>query len=319
MDSSTIEMQVSGVFGQYVYAKIPANELRYFFDHRFPDLAKDIIADVAKGHSHRWVAGHDLLVDVPKTFFEHGFGKAVHQAGHILLTDFPTKAGIPIPGLSKAGLGDFLVSHGIPKGYLNISLIDNVFSILAVAEASLNLAEAISGQMQMSVANFFSTFVVGSAELVVAFIIMPSGFASGVMAIAGIENILAGVVATYNTVINRMVPVETFLGYSLFSAVLGMSLMYFLQRKCNDRDKWKKIYFAGMRSGIVAGMGMVASYFAWGCTLGFMAYSIGEKMATNEGVYVVHEQTMKRYIEEVHKMYPDIELFDDSKLERFED
>ena len=44
--------------GQMLYVKIPATELRTFFDGLAPGLAKNQIADSASGFGHRYVAGH---------------------------------------------------------------------------------------------------------------------------------------------------------------------------------------------------------------------------------------------------------------------
>ena len=89
---------------QCAYMHIPADVLRNTVDGLFPSLAKNAAADAVSGFGHRWVHGHDLIMDIAGQFFRHPV-HAVKQAGHILLTDFPTKAGIPIPGFSQSGLG----------------------------------------------------------------------------------------------------------------------------------------------------------------------------------------------------------------------
>ena len=76
--------------GNLAYLQIPADSMRRFFDGLFPMLAKNKTADVVSGFGHRWRAGHDLLVDVPRTMAKSGVQEASKQAGHILPTDFPT-------------------------------------------------------------------------------------------------------------------------------------------------------------------------------------------------------------------------------------
>lgn len=118
---------------QLAYLQIPAATLRGFADSLFPGFAKDAVADAVSGTGHRFMAGHDLLLDVMPRFATEP-ASAFHQAGHILLTDFPTKAGIPIPGFSHSGLGEFLVNCGIPKGWMCMNIMDAGVGILAVAE-----------------------------------------------------------------------------------------------------------------------------------------------------------------------------------------
>jgi len=113
--------------GHLVYAQIPAVELREFVEGLSPWLAKCERADIPPfGLGHRFREGHDLLIDVPKTFFEDGFVDGVQHAGHIVLTDFPT---------------------------------------LAVAEGYSDLLAALAGKMDMSMATFFDTFGEGMGEI----------------------------------------------------------------------------------------------------------------------------------------------------------
>ena len=120
---------------QCAYMHIPADVLRNTVDGLFPSLAKNAAADAVSGFGHRWVHGHDLIMDIAGQFFRHPV-HAVKQAGHILLTDFPTKAGIPIPGFSQSGLGSLLVDMGIPKGYLSLNMMDAGIGLLAIGEGS---------------------------------------------------------------------------------------------------------------------------------------------------------------------------------------
>ena len=69
------------------------------------------------------------------------------HAGHVICTDFPTKAGIPIPGFSQAGLGQYLESIGLAKGWLSINIMDGAIGFLAIAEGHADLLKAISGNL----------------------------------------------------------------------------------------------------------------------------------------------------------------------------
>ncbi len=178
------------------YYSIPASSIRHFCDGMFPVLAQCKQADFMAGHMHRWRGGHDLIVDVARTAKSHGFAPAAKQTGHILLTDFPTKAGIPIPGFSESGLGRHLVEMGIPKGWLCVNAVDAGVGILAVAEGCGDLRDALAGQLQMdSVWTAFDTFGEGSIELAVAL-----GTKNPILLASAAENIFAGLVAIRNSV-----------------------------------------------------------------------------------------------------------------------
>lgn len=56
-------------------------------DKQFPSLAKSETADFISGGNHRWKGGHDLFMDVLPEFFRDP-PRAMHDLGHILLTDF---------------------------------------------------------------------------------------------------------------------------------------------------------------------------------------------------------------------------------------
>lgn len=123
--------------GQLIYMHIPAKELRNFADSMFPDLAKNSIADCARGMGHRYRAGHDIFLDVPSTLLNDGPEAAIKHLGHIIATDFPTKAGIPIPGFSQSGLGHLLEHWGIPKAWMSLNISDAGLGFLAIADSPL--------------------------------------------------------------------------------------------------------------------------------------------------------------------------------------
>ena len=98
-----MEAIITSAIGHYTYGSIAANTLRNSVDNLFPTFAKNLDADYISGFHHRYKGGHDLLIDVPKTFSQKGFIDGFHHSGHIILTDFPTNlnkaqiAMVPIP------------------------------------------------------------------------------------------------------------------------------------------------------------------------------------------------------------------------------
>ncbi len=229
VDNVGVKAAVSA--GNYAYLQIPANSLRGFFDSMFPAVAKNATADVARGFGHRWVAGHDLLVDVPKTIGRQGLRPGVEQASHILLTDFPTKAGIPIPGLSYSGLGKFLTETcKIPKGYLCINAVDGVVGIFAMTEGTFDLFNVIAGQLRMSPELFLDTFVEGTVDIVAGVYCE-----NPLLLIAGAEQISAGVISSFYTVTHPLWyvnPVD-FFGGCLPCGILTFIISKYLIKKDN--------------------------------------------------------------------------------------
>ena len=260
-------VDVASVAGVCSYYSIPASDIRHFCDGLFPILAKCRQADFMSGHMHRWRGGHDLVIDVARTVRNDGFAPAGRQAGHILLTDFPTKAGIPIPGFSESGLGRHLVEMGIPKGWLCVNAVDAGVGILAVAEGFGDLRDAIAGQLQMdSVWTAFDTFGEGTLELAFAF-----GTQNPFLLASAAENILAGIVAIGNSV--RAVanpfwyvdPVR-FFGASLFSAMCGYAIGRYATGQSMD-----EAFVSAMKSGAVSAFFMISPAAAYGIMAAFAA------------------------------------------------
>ena len=108
--------------GKALYIKTNANAVRQFWDGLFPSLSKNEIADYLSGMNHRFKGGHDLIMDVGATLKNNGVKDAAKQAGHILFTDFPTKAGVPIPGFSNSSLGKLLVEPR--RLHFDVKLVD---------------------------------------------------------------------------------------------------------------------------------------------------------------------------------------------------
>jgi hypothetical protein len=255
---------------QLAYVTIPADELRSFVDGLFPKLATYPAADsLAAGQGHRYVAGHDLFVDVPSTVANEGTVEGTKHAGHILLTDFPTKAGIPIPGLSESGLGHLLEQVGIHRGWLQVNLCEAGLGILAVAEGSPDLIQAIHGALLMDVGTFFDTFVEGGIEVGISI-----ATENPILLAGGLENIAAGIISTWNTIVVHVDPFA-FLGSAATSAIIGFAVASGLVRSSLGNAT-----IAGIRSGIVGSLFAVSPAFGFGALAGFVLYTLGGKLAT---------------------------------------
>lgn len=252
---------------QIAYLAIPADALRNFCDGAFASFAKCPIADIASGAGHRYKAGHDLLLDVLSTFKEKGVGEAFHQAGHIALTDFPTKAGIPIPGFSQSGIGGFLQECGISSGWMQMNIMDAGVGIIAISESHPELCAALDGILEMNADTFFDTFVEGSIELVLAYYTE-----NPILLVGGIENILSGIVAAYNTVSVYVDPLD-FFGSVCVSALVGYFLTVFLKK-----DSGCQKYVNMIRSGLVGGAFAITPAFGWGALVAIMAMELGKKL-----------------------------------------
>lgn len=259
---------------QYAYMHIPADVLRHTVDGLFPSLAKNAAADAVSGFGHRWIHGHDLITDIVPQVFRHPV-HAAQQAGHILLTDFPTKAGIPIPGFSQSGLGTLLTDMGIPKGYLSLNMMDAGIGLLAVGEGSTDLLSAMSGHIPMNAWTAFDTFGEGGIELALGY-----STQNPLLIASGIENILAGCVSTLKTVTDYVDP-ASFFGHSMTAAILGTGISYTFNRK-KDRDSIAKtVLGTSARSTLLGALSSASGYFTAGAFLGFSAMQIGKIMAAN--------------------------------------
>lgn len=258
--------------GQMVYMHIPASELRNFADSLLPGLAKNPIADCASGMGHRYRAGHDLLLDVPSTLVNHGPGEALKHFGHIIATDFPTKAGIPIPGFSHSGLGHALEQWGIPKAWMSLNISDAGFGFLAIAEGHTTLMAAIQGQLSMDFGTALQTFGAGALELKLAMIMIATTNPMPMTA-AGVQNILAGLVATWNTFSVYVDPLDLF-GAAGMSALLGFGMA----RGLVGEDVTDATRDA-IRSGTIGALYSVSTAFGYGALAGFVVCRLAGALA----------------------------------------
>lgn len=256
--------------GQMVYMHIPVKELRNFADSLFPDLAKNSIADCARGMGHRYRAGHDLFLDVPSTLVNHGPGKALKHFGHIIATDFPTKAGIPIPGFSHSGLGHVLEQWGIPKAWMSLNISDAGFGFLAIADGHTTLMAAMQGQLSMDFSTALQTFGAGALELKLAMIATTNPV---LMTAAGVQNILAGLVATWNTFSVYVDPLDLF-GAAGMSALLGFGMARgLLGEDVTDATR------DAIRSGTIGALYSVSTAFGYGALAGFVVCRLAGALA----------------------------------------
>lgn len=263
--------------GQMAYVKLPHAVIRNYVESKFPLLKNCPDADFIRGRGHRWKGGHDLFVDVPRTMMDSGPLSAFKQAGHILATDFPTKAGIPIPGLSGSGFGQWLVDAGIPKGLLSIHLADGCLGFLAIAEGSSDLLQAIHGTLVMNADTFFDTFVEGGIEIALAVAARSAwtleAFNPVFVMVGAVEKIIAGIISAYQTFSVYINPL-TFFGSAGTSALIGFGLSYGLAKK-----SLSEATLDGLRSGAVGAFFSLSPVFGYGALAGFVAYKLGGKLA----------------------------------------
>lgn len=254
-----------------VYLHVPANELRRLVDGYFPGLSVNEFADIASGWGHRYRAGHDLLLDVPRTFASEGLLDGLKHAGHIIATDFPTKAGIPIPGFSHSGLGHILENAGISSGWLQLSLFDTGIGILSVAAGAESLVQAIEGTLLMNFCTACQTFGLGGAELAIG---MSSQ--NPLLVLGGIESVLAGIVSTWNTYSVYVSPLD-FLGSAGVSALLGFGIAYGLA----NEDIGDALHDA-ILSGTVGALYSVSSAFGFGAFAGLAVCRLCAALAEHQ-------------------------------------
>lgn len=282
---------------QAAYLSIPAQTIRHFCDTSFPLLAKDTLADTASGAFHRWKEGHDLLVDVLPELFQNPAEK-FHQAGHILLTDFPTKAGIPIPGFSASGLGQLMVDIGIPKGYMCLNIMDSAVGILAIADGAHNLLAAISGDLAMNCWVAFDTFGTGTMEILAG-----AWLQNPLLILGGAENMMAGVVSTIKTFSYSVDP-AVFFGASLGSFIIGCGVTLLLNSKEPLETRVKSALNAGSRSALIGALGCVSSCFGLAAAAGLGLYSIGALMGQASNASPITEELYQSILHQ-HLQNPD--------------
>ena len=272
-----IAIKATGIVGRYWYGALDAKVLRQYVDSLFPDFAKDAVADNLKGQWHRWKNRHDLLTDVGAKLFSDPEA-AIHRAGHILLTDFPTKAGIPIPGFSANGIGQILADWGINKGYMCLNIADGTVGIMAISESHADLLTALNGGT-MDGWTFFDTYVEGGLEIWAGV----KTFNPLLMA-AGFENVAAGIIATCDTF---RVTIEEFFGAAFGGSLLGLGVSLLLWRNRPAEERIRKAIFTGTRAAILGGAGAISPFLSLGLAAGFCFHELCKSII--DGKARVHE------------------------------
>ncbi len=276
--------------GNFAYLKIPTAELRHFFDSAFPTLAKNHFADCASGYLHRFSAGHDILIDVPKTLVKHGPIDAGKQLGHILVTDFPTKSGIPIPGFSESGLGRWLTEVvGIPKPYLCINAMDAAVGVFACTEGTLDIINVSANNIRMSPGVFLDTFVEGVVELAGG-----GALKNPLLIASGFENIAAGVYSSCYTITHP-------LWYTGFWDVVGGGLAggmtsFLISKFILKKDNATCVVNI-TKSVSISSLFAVSTGFGIAGIIGMVASGYGEFLAkkNNDEMAVFYRITKDRY------------------------
>ncbi len=300
--------------GHHVYQSIPANTLRGMVDSAFPRLSTLPIADAAAGRHHRFKVGHDLLFDLPSTYSDFGFKTTAKHLGHIVLTDFPTRDGIPIPGLSSKGAGEYLVRElGISPKWLSVNVSESFFGYLTVTEGYGDLIHALSGDLKMSTSVFFDTFMEGSFEIWAAF-----WWKNPILLIGGVENILAGVAAVWNSCVISIDPV-TFLSSVITSSVIGYSLSYY-----GSRAGLPQSIRNAFRGSVVGGLFAVAPALGFGALGGFFLYRAGSRLAemqTEKDSYLLNVsiESFNRYRDAIFQEFSDLRHLLELELSVFPD
>ena len=173
-------------------------------------ISKNPFVDVSRGYYHRWsAAGHDP-VDVLIQLLNSPV-RGVKDAGHVFLTDFVTKQGIPIPFLSKSHLGEPFVTAlrtlGLkhPERWLNLNAFDWVLGVRANREAYDDLTKALSNNLEWGWSTFWDTF--GQGALYTAFGLKTE---SPLFLCAAAQEFAAGGLSLYRDLNPIAVPEPTF-------------------------------------------------------------------------------------------------------------
>lgn len=267
------------------------------------------IADFVGGRKHRFKGGHDLFIDVPRTFFKDGFENGIKHIKH-LLTDFVTTDGIPFGGFSEKGLGNFLVNKcGVHwrKCCVNVvdltnicekgfNIVDKGIGFLCIGEGGMDILNAFSGKMEMNFTTFCDTFGEGAFQLAFG---IPTG--NGLAITAGVENIVAGIVSTWKTFTINIDLV------SLFGGALTSTIIGFLTSKYICRNDTQESVLKAAKSGLITGLFNVSSSFGYGAVAGvaYMEYVkfLAKRDSKEVAKYMqVDEHCYERFIDVLNKI-----------------
>lgn len=129
---------------------------------------------------------------------------------------------------------------------------------------------AIQGQLSMDFGTALQTFGAGALELKLAMIATSNPL---LMTAAGMQNILAGLIATWNTFSVYVDPLDLFGGAGI-SALLGFGMARGLLAE-NMTDATRD----AIRSGVIGALYSVSAAFGYGALAGFVVCRLGHALA----------------------------------------
>jgi hypothetical protein len=140
-------------------------------DFKNPYMDRADLAKLDGWYNHRWKhPGHDPI-DITKSIITDPMGRGQLDAGHFV-TDFFTKAGMPLPGMSKEYLGGSIVntleSIGVEKPikWLNMNGFDHFFGWSSLIESGDDTSIALSDEaVDFTWETAFDTFGEGTLEI----------------------------------------------------------------------------------------------------------------------------------------------------------
>lgn len=272
-----------------LYSMVPAEAIQKTVHKLFPNLSKCPYADLPPfGKYHRFYRGHDLVIDVANTYRLHGSRAAWHHFGHILLTDFPTKAGIPIPVISHIAkstvmdvpvLGEALRLIGLDRVWLNLSLFDGAMGTFALCGSASNLGLAIAGQLPLNFGTVASTYGTGTFELLLSkSLVVASTNFNPLLWYSGVLNITSGVIATWKAFLVYVSPAEILFGAAL-PGVIGAGLGWALTAQAEPRERRRISAKTGLRSALAGALFSITPAFGYGALGAMTAWSLGVGLA----------------------------------------
>ena len=160
---------------------------------------------------------------------------------------------------------------------MSLNISDAGFGFLAIADGHSTLMAAIQGQLSMDFGTALQTFGAGALELKLAMIATSNPL---LMTAAGVQNILTGLVATWNTFSVYVDPLELF-GAAGMSALLGFGMA----RGLVGEDMTDAMRDA-IRSGAIGAMYSVSTAFGYGALAGFVVCRLAHALASHHNTQV---------------------------------
>lgn len=233
------------------------------------------------------------MFDVAKNIKNDGLKKGLKQFGHIALTDFPTKDGIPIPGLSgSTQLGNLLKNCGINPKWMCLNVMDTSVGVLCVADGYFDIVNAFSGNLQMNFGTFCSTFGQGSLEIGGAILTK-----NPLLLVSGTEHIVAGIVSAW----------KTYTIHIDFGATLTSTLLGFLTSKFILKNDMQESVLKAAKSGLITGLFQLSASFGYGAAAGVAYMEYVKYLAKRDSEAVakymrVDKDCYERFIDVLNKI-----------------